>query len=105
MVTLHISERAAEIIRKVQGQCRGDLTITIDGGCCEGTAPHLYDNYLVPHGSHQIGRAEGVSVYVPPGFKDQYEVATVTIDLIEEPLSDAMSLETAYGVRLVLRNG
>jgi len=29
--------------------------------------------------------------------------AAVTIDVVEEPLSDSMSLETEYGLRFVLR--
>jgi hypothetical protein len=32
-----------------------------------------------------------------------YADADVTIDVVDEPLSDAMSLETEYGVRFVLR--
>ena len=34
-----------------------------------------------------------------------YADADVTIDVIDEPLSDAMSLETEYGLRFVLREG
>ena len=83
----------------------GQLTISIDGGCCEGTAPHLYEDYVLPQGCHPIGQAEGISVYVPGRFQAQYEAATVIIDLVDDALSDAMSLETEFGVRLVVRNG
>jgi hypothetical protein len=34
-----------------------------------------------------------------------YADAEVTIDVVDEPLSDAMSLETAHGLRFVLREG
>ena len=74
-------------------------------GCCEGTAPHLYENYLLPQGVQEIGRAEGIPVYIAAHLKEQWRDARVTLDLDEQDTSDAMSLETEYGVRLVLRHG
>jgi len=95
------------VIRQVQrGRAGrgGTLTITIDGGCCEGTAPHLYDNYVVPAGAIEIGRVDGIAVYIPGVLGEQYATASVTIDVIDDPLSDVMSLETNLGKRLVMRH-
>jgi len=107
---LHVSESAAAVIRQVR-QARqatnargGALTITIDGGCCEGTAPHLYADYVVPAGCIEIGRFDDIPVFLPPQLGAQYASAHLTIDVVDDPASDAMSLETELGKRLVLRH-
>jgi len=104
MANVTVTSRAAEVLRRIRSERGGVLTITIDGGCCEGTAPHLYEDYVVPYGSHAIGEAEGVEILVPPSFKEQYENAAITLDLIDQPLSDVLSIETEHGVRLVMRH-
>ena len=103
MAVLTITERASAALREATAGRRGQLTITIDGGCCEGTAPHLYEDHVLPWGAHCIGELEGVPVYVPVHLKPQYEEARVNIDAVDEPVSDAMSLESRLGVRFVLR--
>ena len=104
MSELRVSQSAADVIREVRSDRSGTLTITIDGGCCEGTAPHLYENYIVPAGCIEIGRFDGIPVYVPGALGEQYADARVTIDVVDDPVSDAMSLETSLGKRLVLRH-
>jgi len=103
MPKLTISESAATVLRQIREQSSGRLTISIDGGCCEGTAPHLYENYLLPYGVHEIGRAEEIPVYIPLHLKDAYAGAAVRLDVVDDEMSDAMSLETVLGKRLVLR--
>lgn len=105
MSTIRITPRAAEVLARVRAERAGRLTFTIDGGCCEGTAPHLYENAVLASRTHQAGEVEGVPVYLQPAMVDIYKDADVTIDVIEQPLSDAMSLETEYGLRFVLRQG
>jgi uncharacterized protein (DUF779 family) len=105
MATLEVSPAAATILRSVRGVRRGRLTITIDGGCCDGTAPHLYEDYVLPAGAEMIGRAEGIPVYVPGALAEQYRDERVKLDLIEDPTADALSLETEHGVRLIVRFG
>ncbi len=103
MSIVRITPRAAEVVARVRGQRSGRLTFTIDGGCCEGTAPHLYENAMLTSGARQAGEVAGVPVYFQPAMVEVYKDADVTIDVIDEPLSDAMSLETEYGLRFVLR--
>jgi len=100
---LRVSERAAEVLRAVRAERVGRLTISIDSGCCEGTAPHLYEDYVVPYGAVEIGRAEGISVYIAPHFAEAWKNVRATLDVIDERASDTMSLEAAHGVRLLLR--
>ena len=102
MAVLRVSDAAAAVIRQVRQSRGGALTITIDGGCCEGTAPHLYENYVVPAAAVEIGRVEEIPVYIPGALSAQYASARVTIDVIDDSLSDALSLETVLGKRLVM---
>ena len=104
MPTIRITPRAAEVVARVRAERRGALSFTIDGGCCEGTAPHLFEDAVLA-GVEAIGEAAGVPVYLQAAMTKLYADADVTIDVVDEPLSDAMSLETEYGLRFVLREG
>ena len=104
MPTIRITPRAAEVVARVRAERRGTLSFTIDGGCCEGTAPHLFEDAVLA-GVEAIGEAAGVPVYLQAAMTKLYADADVTIDVVDEPLSDAMSLETEYGLRFVLREG
>ena len=42
-----ITPRAAQSVARVPCRARGTLTFTIDGGCCEGTAPHLFEDAVL----------------------------------------------------------
>lgn len=105
MSTVRITPRAAEVLARVRAERSGTLTFTIDGGCCEGTAPHLFENALVTSAARKIGEVEGVPVFLQPAMVDLYKDSDITIDVIDQPLSDAMSLEAEYGLRFVLREG
>jgi uncharacterized protein (DUF779 family) len=102
MAIIRITPRAAEFVARVRAERRGVLTFTIDGGCCEGTAPHLFEDAVLV-GVESVGEVLGVPVYLQAAMQGPYADADVTIDVVDEPMSDAMSLETAYGVRFVLR--
>ena len=104
MAEVTISERADAVLRRVRSREAGRLTISIDTGCCEGTAPHLYADYVLPYGSTEIGTIADIPVFVPPHLKDQYEHARILIDAVDDEASDAMSLETRLGMRLTLRH-
>jgi uncharacterized protein (DUF779 family) len=104
MAKVTTTDSAISILRQVRERRSGTLTISIDTGCCEGTAPHLYEDYILPYGSTEIGRVADVPVFVPPHLAELYENASILIDVIDEEASDAMSLETALGKRLVLRH-
>jgi uncharacterized protein len=105
MSIFHITARAAEVVARARSERSGALTFTIDGGCCEGTAPHLFEDAVIMPGTEKAGEVEGVPVYLQAAMASLYADAEVTIDVIDEPLSDAMSIETGYGLRFVLREG
>ncbi|MFN2426615.1 MAG: DUF779 domain-containing protein [Candidatus Binatia bacterium] len=103
MTTVRITTRASEVLGRVRAGRSGPLTFMIDGGCCEGAAPHLYENAVITSAASKAAEVEGVPVYLQSAMIEPYRDASVTIDVVDEPLSEAMSLETEYGVRFVLR--
>lgn len=103
MATFRITPRAADVVERIRGARSGPLTFTIDGGCCEGTAPHLFEHAVITSTAAKAGEVAGVPVYLQAAMVPLYADADVTIDVVEEPLSDAMSLETELGLRFVLR--
>jgi uncharacterized protein (DUF779 family) len=104
MAKVTTTDDAVSVLRQVRERRGGTLTISIDTGCCEGTAPHLYEDYILPYGSTEIGRSGDIPVFVPPHLSALYENASILIDVVDEEASDAMSLETSLGKRFVLRH-
>jgi uncharacterized protein (DUF779 family) len=103
MPIVRISPAASEVLARVRAGRTGPLTFLIDGGCCEGAAPHLYEHAVVTSAAAAAGEVDGVPVFLQPAMIEPYDGADVTIDVVQEPLSEAMSLETELGLRFVLR--
>jgi uncharacterized protein (DUF779 family) len=103
MTTFRISDRAREVLANLRAERSERLTFMIDGGCCEGTAPHLYEDAIITSAAERAGEVDGVPVYLQSAMIEPYRDASVTIDVVDEPLSEAMSIETALGLRFVLR--
>ena len=100
-----LTPSASEALARVRAERRGPLTFTIDGGCCEGTAPHLFEHAVLTGGEVLAGEVAGVPVYLQPAMVPLYADSTLTIDVIEDPTADSMSVETEFGLRFVLREG
>ena len=81
----------------------GQLTVTIGTGCCESTAPFLYEDFWPGPDQEQVGMVAGVDVFAPEYLRSMYPGdESVTIDVVTE-LAESMSIETEFGCRLVLR--
>ena len=95
--------RAAEIIEEMGRRRAGSLTITIGTGCCESTAPFLYEDFWPGPDQAPVGEVGGVTVYAPEYLRTQYPGADgVVLDVVDE-LGESLSVETELGVRLILR--
>jgi uncharacterized protein (DUF779 family) len=95
---------AARVVEKAKGDRRGTLVFTIGTGCCESTAPFLYEDFWPGPDSEQVGEVAGVPVYAPEYLRTMYLGNDgVTIDVVNEVM-ESMSIETEYGVRFILRD-
>jgi uncharacterized protein (DUF779 family) len=81
----------------------GRLTITIGTGCCESTAPFLYEDFWPGPDQEPVGEVDGVTVYAPQYLRDQYPGDDgVVLDVVDE-MCESLSVETELGCRLILR--
>ena len=97
------TDAAARIVERSRRDRRGALVFTIGTGCCESTAPFLYEDFWPGPDSEPVGEVGGVAVYAPAYLRALYPGDDgVTID-VEELMAESMSIETEYGFRFILR--
>src|SRR3954447_18530168 len=94
---------AARIVERAKRDRRGALVFTIGTGCCESTAPFLYEDFWPGPDQAEVGEVAGVAIYAPEYLRKLYpEDEAVTLDVVDE-LAESFSIETEFGLRLVLR--
>ncbi len=97
------TDAAAAVVRRARSTRQGILTITLGTGCCESTAPFLYEDFWPGSDQERVGEVAGVEVFAPEYLRSIYPGDDgVVIDLYEGP-AESMSIETEWGCRLVLR--
>ena len=96
-----ITGAARAVLDRVKAQ-REDLVFVFGDGCCEGTAPLLFDHYCVDGEQIRVGELEGVPVYASPHVHRLYGNRRVVIDVSHGALSDSLSLETGQACRFIL---
>jgi uncharacterized protein (DUF779 family) len=102
-VLVDATERAREVIAEMGRRRTGTLTITIGTGCCESTAPFLYEDFWPGPDQAPVGEVGEVVVYAPEYLRTQYPGDDgVTLDVVSE-LAESLSVETELGCRLILR--
>jgi uncharacterized protein (DUF779 family) len=104
---MHVVATAAaiDVVAQVRGARPGQtLTFVFGSGCCEGTAPHLFADYVVTAEHQAVGDVAGVPVLADTHVRRLYDVRTVTIDAEREELADGFSAEIPLGWRFVLRS-
>src|SRR3954471_11013609 len=97
------TERACAIVDRAKAARAGRLTVTIGMGCCESTAPFLYEDFWPGPDQEPVGEVAGVQVFAPEYLRKTYPGDDgVVLDVADE-LGESLSVETELGCRLVLR--
>lgn len=95
---------AEAAVRRVAAEDRGDLVLVLGTGCCDSTAPFLYDRYEPGPDAVDVGEVAGVQVLAHRWLADLYaDAEALEIDVAEDVVSDSFSLESEHGCRLTLR--
>lgn len=103
LMRVHATERASSVVERAKAARTGTLTVTIGTGCCESTAPFLYEDFWPGPDQEAVGEVAGVTVFAPDYLRALYgEDESVVIDAMDE-LAESLSIETEFGCRLVLR--
>lgn len=97
------TDRARDVIVEMGRRRGGTLTVTIGTGCCESTAPFLYEDFWPGPDQERVGEVAGVVVYAPEYLRSTYPGDDgVVLDVVDE-LAESLSVETELGCRLILR--
>ena len=103
-VRVDATKEAEEIVRRVRAHGRENLVMVLSNGCCDATAPYLYDHYITEPDALAVGTIERVTVMAPGWLARLYPGGdTLTIDVERGVLDDSFSLETEFDCRFVLR--
>jgi uncharacterized protein (DUF779 family) len=96
---------AERIVERAMRDRRGALVFTIGTGCCESTAPFLYEDFWPGPDSEPVGEVAGIPVFAPQYLRALYPGDDgVTVDVEEGSMAESMSIETEYGCRFILRD-
>jgi uncharacterized protein (DUF779 family) len=95
------SESVKHLLEKVRKDRKGELVFYIGEGCCDATAPYLYENYIVEPDAIRVGDAFGVPVFTSRRLAALRANETYRLDVISAA-RDSFSIESDYGVQLVL---
>ncbi len=96
---------AARIVERAKRDRRGALVFAIGTGCCESTAPFLYEDFWPGPDSEPVGEVGGVTVFAPEFLRALYPADDgFVVDVEEGVIAESMSIETEYGARFVLRD-
>lgn len=98
------TDAAARVVERAVHDRAGALVFTIGTGCCESTAPFLYEDFWPGPDSEQVGAVGDVPVFAPEYLRALYPGEDgLTIDVVDDVM-ESMSIETEYGVRFILRD-
>ena len=98
------TDAAARVVERAKGDRVGALVFTIGTGCCESTAPFLYEDFWPGPDARQVGEVAGVPVFAPEYLRALYPGDdALAIDVVDDP-AESMSIETEYGCRFILRD-
>ena len=95
---------AEAVVRKVSEGGRQELVMVLGTGCCDSTAPFLYDRYYPGADVTEVGHVAGVPVFAHRWLADLYGVGDgLEVDVDEGVVNDSFSLESEYECRFTLR--
>lgn len=99
------TDRAEAAVHRVEESGRTDLVMVLGTGCCDSTAPFLYDrNYYPGADAIEVGRVAGVPVFAHGWLAKLYaEDDGLVVDVDDNAVADSFSLETEFGCRFTLR--
>lgn len=98
------TDTASQTIAMVRARGRERLTMVLSNGCCDSSAPYLFDDFLPDATAEQVGDIGGVPVLAPAWLIALYPGGDAfVVDVIEQIHDDSLSLETDLDRRFILR--
>jgi len=103
-VRISATPAAEDTVRQVARSGRTDLVMVLGTGCCDSTAPFLYDRYEPGADAVRIGEVAGVPVFAHAWLARLYaDRAALQVDVDKDLVNDSFSLESELDCRFTLR--
>ena len=92
------------MLERVRAERHGELSLVIGNGCCDSTAPFLFESYVTGPGESQVGEVEGVPVLLDAALLELFDGREVVVDAGPAgPVGeDSFSCESELGMRFTL---
>lgn len=95
---------AEDVVRRVAASGRRDLVMVLGTGCCDSTAPFLYDRYYPGRDVVEVGRVADVPLFAHEWLARLYDAdGRLCVDVDTDVPNDSFSLESELGCRFTLR--
>ena len=101
-VTVVLTDAAADVVARVRATRPGDLSLVIGNGCCDSTAPFLFEGYLQGPNEREVAEIDGVRVLLDDAIARSFEGREVVVDAGGDPQPDSFSCESELGYRFFL---
>lgn len=96
------TETAIEIVERARSIRSGELVVTIGNGCCDSTAPFLYEDHDPGVDSVAVGEVSGVPVFAPRWVAELYEGDLLKLGGERDVITETFSIEAEFDARLTL---
>lgn len=98
-----VTPQAEAVVRKVADSGRDELVMVLGDGCCDSTAPFLYDRYYPGSDVVEVGKISGVPMLAHRWLAGLYGDGELEVDVDEGVPNDSFSLESEFDCRFTLR--
>jgi uncharacterized protein (DUF779 family) len=106
VVNVVLTDSARELLGRIRAQRTGPLSLVIGNGCCDSTAPFLFESYVSGPNEARVGELPGgVEVLLDRPLLDLFEGREIVIDAGDAaggPGEDSFSCESELGMRFSL---
>jgi hypothetical protein len=90
------------VVGQVRAARSGELALVIGNGCCDSTAPFLFEDYQRGPNEREVAVVEGLRVLVDETVARSFEGREVVVDVAPDPQPDSFSCEAELGYRFTL---
>ena len=103
-VDIVLTDAAKSLLGRVAVQRPGALSLVMGNGCCDSTAPFLFETYTAGPGEAQVAVVEGVPVLLDAALLALFEGREVVVDAAPADAmgEDSFSCEAELGMRFTL---
>ena len=106
VVNVVLTDSARDLLARIRTQRSGSLSLVIGNGCCDSTAPFLFEAYVAGPNEARVGEVAGeVEVLLDRALLGLFEGREIVIDAADAtggPGEDSFSCESELGMRFSL---